>query len=114
MNVGEKEDMASFILDVQEDKGISIVLIEHDMGVVMDIADRIMVLDFGRKIAEGAPDAISETRPSSRPTWGASQHHSLRQAEHHANAAVEQRRSQVHGRNPCTQGRVSRRSRRAL
>jgi branched-chain amino acid transport system ATP-binding protein len=59
MNVEEKEDMARFILDVQEDKGISIVLIEHDMGVVMDIADWIVVLDFGKKIAEGVPDAIS-------------------------------------------------------
>jgi branched-chain amino acid transport system ATP-binding protein len=55
MNVEEKEDMARFILDVREEKGITVVLIEHDMGVVMDITDRIMVLDFGRKIAEGTP-----------------------------------------------------------
>ena len=60
MNVEEKEDMARFILDVQEDKGITIVLIEHDMGVVMDITDRIVVLDFGRKIAEGIPDTIKK------------------------------------------------------
>ena len=59
MNVEEKEDMARFILDVQEEKGITIVLIEHDMGVVMDITDRIVVLDFGRKIAEGPPDAVN-------------------------------------------------------
>ena len=60
MNVEEKEDMARFILDVQEEKGITIVLIEHDMGVVMDITDRIVVLDFGRKIAEGIPDTIKK------------------------------------------------------
>ena len=58
MNMEEKEDMARFILDVQEEKGITIVLIEHDMGVVMDITDRIVVLDFGRKIAEGIPEEI--------------------------------------------------------
>ena len=58
MNVEEKEDMARFILDVQEERGITIVLIEHDMGVVMDITDRIMVIDFGRKIAEGPPEQI--------------------------------------------------------
>jgi branched-chain amino acid transport system ATP-binding protein len=58
MNVEEKEDMARFILDVQEERGITIVLIEHDMGVVMDITDRIMVIDWGRKIAEGIPDEV--------------------------------------------------------
>jgi branched-chain amino acid transport system ATP-binding protein len=58
MNVEEKEDMARFVLDVQEERGTTIVLIEHDMGVVMDITDRIMVLDFGRKIADGAPDDV--------------------------------------------------------
>jgi len=60
MNMEEKEDMARFILDVQEEKEMTIVLIEHDMGVVMDITDRIMTLDFGRKIAEGTPDQIRE------------------------------------------------------
>jgi len=58
MNAEEKEDMARFILDVQEERGMTIIIIEHDMGVVMDITDRIMVLDFGRKIAEGMPDQV--------------------------------------------------------
>ena len=58
MNAEEKEDMCRFILDAREEKGITIVLIEHDMAVVMDITDRIMTLDFGRKIAEGSPDEI--------------------------------------------------------
>ena len=58
MNVEEKEDMARFILDVQELKKTTIVLIEHDMGLVMDIADRIVVLDFGTKISEGTPEQV--------------------------------------------------------
>ncbi len=58
MNVEEKEDMARFILDVHEQRETTIVLIEHDMGLVMDIADRIVVLDFGVKISEGTPEAV--------------------------------------------------------
>jgi branched-chain amino acid transport system ATP-binding protein len=58
MNVEEKEDMARFILDIHELQGTTILLIEHDMGLVMDIADRVVVLDFGSKIAEGPPEQI--------------------------------------------------------
>ena len=58
MNLEETEDMARFILDIQEELGIAMILVEHDMGLVMDIADRVMVLDFGKKIAEGVPAAI--------------------------------------------------------
>ncbi|MEM7348122.1 MAG: ABC transporter ATP-binding protein [Chloroflexota bacterium] len=58
MNIEEKEDMARFILDVNEEHGVTIVLIEHDMGVVMSISDRVAVLDFGRKIGDGTPDEV--------------------------------------------------------
>ncbi|TCO80836.1 amino acid/amide ABC transporter ATP-binding protein 1 (HAAT family) [Plasticicumulans lactativorans] len=60
MNLEEKEDMARYILDLNEEWGMTVIMIEHDMGVVMDVSHRIMVLDFGRKIAEGAPEAIIE------------------------------------------------------
>jgi branched-chain amino acid transport system ATP-binding protein len=58
MNLEETEDIARFILDINEEWGVTIILIEHDMGVVMDISDRICVLDFGVKIAEGKPEEI--------------------------------------------------------
>ena len=58
MNIEEKQDMCRFILDINEQYGTTIVLIEHDMGVVMDLSERLIVLDYGRKIAEGNPDEI--------------------------------------------------------
>jgi len=58
MNVEEKEDMCRFILDVNSEFGTTIALIEHDMGVVMDISDRVAVLDYGRKIADGPPEQV--------------------------------------------------------
>ncbi len=58
MNLEETEDMARFILDVQDELGIAILLVEHDMGLVMDIADRVLVVDFGRAIAIGPPSEV--------------------------------------------------------
>jgi len=58
MNSEEKEDMCRFVLDVNEEFGTTIALIEHDMSVVMDISDRVLVLDYGVKIADGTPDTV--------------------------------------------------------
>jgi branched-chain amino acid transport system ATP-binding protein len=69
MNLEEKEDMSRFILDVNQQIGTTIALIEHDMGVVMDLSDRVVVLDYGKKIADGPPDEVQATRMSSTPIW---------------------------------------------
>jgi branched-chain amino acid transport system ATP-binding protein len=62
MNLEEKRDMCRFVLDVNDQFGTTIVLIEHDMGVVMDISDRVVVLDYGRKIGDGTPDEVRSNR----------------------------------------------------
>ncbi|MCW5611769.1 MAG: ABC transporter ATP-binding protein [Rubrivivax sp.] len=59
MNQEETEDIARFILDVREERGVTVMMIEHEMGIVMDISDKVMVLNFGRKIAEGTPAAVA-------------------------------------------------------
>jgi branched-chain amino acid transport system ATP-binding protein len=58
MNVEEKQDMCRFILDVNDEYGTTIVLIEHDMSVVMDLSDRVVVLDYGKKIGDGTPAEV--------------------------------------------------------
>src|SRR5690606_29062346 len=62
MNLEEKEDMSRFIIDVNQEFGTTIALIEHDMGVVMDLSDRVVVLDYGRKIADGSPDDVKKNQ----------------------------------------------------
>ena len=74
MNQEEKEDMARFILDIHEQRGTTILLIEHDVGLVMDISDRIVALDFGQKIAEGTPGEISQNEAVIRAYLGQEQH----------------------------------------
>jgi len=62
MNIEEKQDMCRFILDVNDQFGTTIALIEHDMGVVMDISDRVVVLDYGKKLADGTPEVVRENK----------------------------------------------------
>ncbi|WP_295543137.1 ABC transporter ATP-binding protein [uncultured Pseudacidovorax sp.] len=71
MNVEEKQDMSRFILDVNDEFGTTIVLIEHDMGVVMDISDRVVVLDYGKKIGDGTPDEVRNNPEVIRAYLGA-------------------------------------------
>jgi len=71
MNVEEKQDMSRFIMDVNDEFGTTIVLIEHDMGVVMDISDRVVVLDYGRKIGDGTPDEVRANEDGIRAYLGA-------------------------------------------
>ncbi len=70
MNLEEKEDMARYIIDLNEEWGMTVIMIEHDIGVVMDISHRVMVLDFGRKIAEGAPEAVMDNADVRRAYLG--------------------------------------------
>ena len=72
MNVEEKQDMCRFILDVNDEFGTTIVLIEHDMGVVMDISDRVVVLDYGKKIGDGAPHEVRNNADVIRAYLGTS------------------------------------------
>ena len=62
MNTEEKEDMSRFIIDVNDDFGTTIVLIEHDMSVVMDLSDRVAVLDYGKLLADGTPDEVRQDK----------------------------------------------------
>jgi branched-chain amino acid transport system ATP-binding protein len=72
MNLEEKQDMCRFILDVNDEFGTTIVLIEHDMGVVMDISDRVVVLDYGKKIGDGEPEEVRNNEDVIRAYLGTS------------------------------------------
>jgi branched-chain amino acid transport system ATP-binding protein len=89
MNVEEKEDMARFVLDLKEERGVTVVLIEHDMGVVMDISDRVAVLDFGKKIGEGPPAEIKGNLEVIRAYLG-EEDDALRQKELEVEAAARE------------------------
>jgi branched-chain amino acid transport system ATP-binding protein len=72
MNEEEKQDMCRFVLDVNDEFGTTVVLIEHDMSVVMDISDRVVVLDYGKKIGDGAPDEVRQNEEVIRAYLGTS------------------------------------------
>ncbi|TCD14906.1 ABC transporter ATP-binding protein [Oricola cellulosilytica] len=71
MNMEEKEDMARYVVDLNEEWGMTVVMIEHDMGVVMDISHRVMVLDFGAKVVDGLPDEVMANEHVKRAYLGA-------------------------------------------
>ena len=81
MNVEEKQDMCRFVLDTNDQFGTTIVLIEHDMGVVMDISDRVVVLDYGRKIGDGTPDEVRNNPDVIKAYLGAHSALAARQGE---------------------------------
>jgi branched-chain amino acid transport system ATP-binding protein len=86
MNIEEKEDMVRAVLDINEDRGVTVILIEHDMGIVMDISRTVVVLDFGKKIAEGTPDAVRRDETVVRAYLG-EEDEVLRAAEREAEEA---------------------------
>lgn len=88
MNVEEKEDMVRFILDIRREHGITVVLIEHDLGVVMDISDRVYVLDFGQRIAGGTPEEVSADPRVIEAYTGVAEHEPFEQAKSATPAAV--------------------------
>jgi len=88
MNIEEKEDMARFILDINEERNVTVVLIEHDMGVVMDISDYVAVLNFGKLIGEGTPDEVRRN-PDVIHAYLGQETETIRQAAAEAEAAAQ-------------------------